>query len=68
MVRSSTDVGAGLEGKWKTVGDKALSAWKMDLAEECFEKAGDLGSLLLLYTSTGDRDGLERLSKTAGEL
>jgi len=37
------------------------------MAKECFEKAGDVSALLLLYLATGDRDGLENLSKTAGK-
>lgn len=37
----------------------------MDLAQESFEKAGDLPALLLLYTSLSDRSGMERLSKLA---
>ncbi len=56
---------AGSQGKWKVVGDKALSAWQMDLAQESFEKAGDLAALLLLYTSLSDRSGLEKLAKLA---
>lgn len=63
LARSSPDVGS--EPKWKTVGDKALAAWKIDLAEECFKKASDFGALLLIYTSIGDREGTEWLAKTA---
>lgn len=53
------------EHKWKTVGDAALTAWNLVLAEECFENAKDLGSLLLLHTATGNIDGLRELSKSA---
>jgi len=56
---------SNVESKWKHVGDAALAVWNLVLAEECFEKAKDLGSLLLLYTSTGSRAGLERLSSHA---
>lgn len=56
---------AGSQAKWKVVGDKALSAWQMDLAQEAFEKAGDLPALLLLFTSLSDRAGMERLAKLA---
>lgn len=65
LVRASPDVGS--EGKWKTVGDKALAAWRVDLAIECFKKAGDLGSLLLIFTSIGDREGTLWLAETARE-
>lgn len=56
---------ADVEHKWKTVGDAALTGWDVALAAECFSNAKDLGSLLLLHSSTGDRDGLLALSKLA---
>ncbi|KAG6006833.1 hypothetical protein E4U21_006640 [Claviceps maximensis] len=58
---------ADVEHKWKTVGDSALAAWDVVLAAECFTHAKDLGSLLLLHSSTGDRDGLRTLAKQAEE-
>lgn len=58
---------ANAEHKWKTVGDAALAAWDVVLAAECFTHAKDLGSLLLLHSSTGDRDGLRTLAKQAEE-
>ena len=66
LARSAPQVGS--EPKWKTVGDKALAAWKIDLAEECFKNAGDLPALLLIYSSVGSRDGMAWLAKTAREL
>lgn len=60
---------ADVEHKWKIVGDAALAGWDIALAAECFKSAKDLGSLLLLHSSTGDRDGLRALSvqaQTAG--
>jgi len=56
---------ADVEHKWKTVGDAALASWNMSLAEECFTHAKDLGSLLLLYSSTGNTDGLRSLYSSA---
>lgn len=56
---------ADVEHKWKTVGDAAMTGWDVALAAECFRSAKDLGSLLLLYSSTGDRDGLRSLSEQA---
>ncbi len=56
---------ANAEHKWKTVGDAALAGWDIALAAECFKSAKDLGSLLLLYSSTGDREGLQSLSAQA---
>ncbi|KAK7553854.1 coatomer beta [Phyllosticta citricarpa] len=56
---------ADVEHKWKTVGDTALAAWQMRLAEECFTHAKDLGSLLLLYSSTNNAAGLRQLASLA---
>jgi len=56
---------ADVEHKWKTVGDAALTGWNLALAEECFTHAKDMGSLLLLYSSTGNADGLRTLYSTA---
>jgi coatomer subunit beta' len=56
---------ADADHKWKTVGDAALAAWDVALAAECFTHAKDLGSLLLLHSSTGDREGLSALASQA---
>ena len=56
---------ADVEHRWKTVGDAALAAWDLPLAEECFTNAKDLGSLLLVYTSTCNADGLRQLTQQA---
>lgn len=56
------------ETKWKAVGDRALAVWRFDLARECFERSGDLSSLMLLLLSIGDRSGLTQLAAQAGEL
>ncbi|KAK3338040.1 coatomer beta [Neurospora tetraspora] len=53
--------------KWKTLGDAGLAAWDVPLATECFVKAKDLGSLLLVYSSTSDREGLAKLAEQATE-
>lgn len=53
------------EHKWKTVGDAALSAWNVTLAQECFVKAKDLGSLLLVFSATSDASGLRELAALA---
>ncbi|RAL58979.1 hypothetical protein DID88_009270 [Monilinia fructigena] len=58
---------ADVEHKWKTVGDAALAGWDVALAAECFKSAKDLGSLLLLHSSTGDREGLKALRSQASE-
>ena len=58
---------ANAEHRWKTVGDAALAAWDIVLAEECFANAKDLGSLLLLYTATANAGGLRDLINQADE-
>lgn len=42
-----------------------MENWDVALAAECFEKANDLGSLLLVRTSAGDVDGLASLAARA---
>lgn len=59
---------AETESKWKILGDSAMAEWKMTLAEECFQRAKDLGGLLLLYTSKGDRKGLAGIAAQASKL
>lgn len=56
---------ADAEHRWKVVGDAALAAWDIKLAEECFGHAKDLGSLLLLHSSTGNVEGLKKLFSQA---
>ena len=56
---------ADVEHKWKIVGDAAMTAWNLKLAEECFDHAKDLGSLLLLHSSTGNTTGLKKLAAQA---
>jgi coatomer subunit beta' len=53
------------EHKWRVVGDAALTAFDLVLAEECFWNARDLGSLLLLYSSSNDLAGLQKLAERA---
>ncbi|KAH8880251.1 putative coatomer subunit beta [Thozetella sp. PMI_491] len=57
---------ANVEHKWKTVGDAALTAWDVGLAAKCFQHAKDLSSLLLIYSSTADKEGLTKLAEEAG--
>jgi coatomer subunit beta' len=56
------------EHKWRVVGDAALQAWDIKLAEECFWNAKDLGSLLLLYSASADHEGLRKLANRAKEV
>jgi coatomer subunit beta' len=54
--------------KWKTVGDVAMASWKLNLAEECLERANDLSSLLLLHTSSGNAKGMRKVADLARKL
>lgn len=58
---------ADVPHKWQTVGDTALASWDMKLAEECYRNSKDLGSLLLLHTSSCDESGLRSLAAQARE-
>ncbi|KAF9117060.1 hypothetical protein BGX27_005610 [Mortierella sp. AM989] len=53
------------EPKWKTLGDCAMNKWRINLAEECFIHAKDLSGLLLIYTSSGNAEGMKRLAAMA---
>ncbi|KAJ7569395.1 hypothetical protein O6H91_01G111000 [Diphasiastrum complanatum] len=55
------------ESKWKQLGELAMSAGKLALAEECLGHAADLSGLLLLYSAQGDAEGLEKLATSARE-
>ncbi|KAL9647775.1 hypothetical protein ABK040_001362 [Willaertia magna] len=52
-----------LEMKWKQLGQLALSQYNLKLSEECFINGKDYGALLLLYSSTGNLNGLKHLVK-----
>lgn len=54
-----------LEHRWKIVGDAAMAAHDLVEAEACFNHAKDLGSLLLLYVATNNREGLQKLATSA---
>mmetsp|Transcript_28597 Transcript_28597/g.72007 ORF Transcript_28597/g.72007 Transcript_28597/m.72007 type:complete len:1045 (+) Transcript_28597:152-3286(+) len=51
--------------KWRQLGDLAISGAKFPLAIECLTKARDYPALLLLHTSMGNREGVEKLAKDA---
>lgn len=53
------------EPKWKQLGDLALLSGNLVLAEECLVRASDMPGLLLLYTSTGHAEGVEKLAELA---
>jgi coatomer subunit beta' len=62
------DVGStDYQSKWRRLGDLALANGDVALAQTCAEKSGDLSGLLLLYSSSGDRQGIETLALQAKE-
>jgi coatomer subunit beta' len=55
------------DAKWKTIGDRALALWQVQLAQRCYENSNDLNSLMLVLLSMGDRSGLQKLALSAGK-
>ncbi len=53
------------QSKWKRLSDQALSLANLELFSEAATRARDLPGLLLLYSSTGDAAGMEKLAETA---
>lgn len=51
--------------RWKQIGDLALEQGAFDVAEPAMYESGDLNGLLLMYTCTGDREGLRKLGNLA---
>lgn len=58
---------ADSEPKWRQLSEKALKKYDLVLAQECAERAKDVGLLLLLHSSTGNREGLTKLVDIARE-
>ena len=55
------------QSKWKRLGDLALSQGSIDLAQQCAERSGDLSGQLLLYASSGNKEGVKKLAIKAKE-
>ncbi|XP_076921616.1 coatomer subunit beta'-1-like [Bidens hawaiensis] len=55
------------ESKWKQLGDLAISAGLLEMAEDCLKHANDLSGLLLLYSSLGDAEEISKLAYLAKE-
>lgn len=51
--------------KWKSLGDLALTSFQYNLAIESFEKAEDIESLFLIYTSLNLKSELGKLAQHA---
>lgn len=57
--------GVEVTSKWKQLSDLALGECNVDMAEECMVKSNDLGGLVLLYSSMGNRDGIAETARKA---
>ncbi|EGF82956.1 hypothetical protein BATDEDRAFT_18190 [Batrachochytrium dendrobatidis JAM81] len=58
---------AAHDQKWKTIGDAALSAWKVSISKECLHRARDFEGLLMIYQTSGNATGLAELATMAVE-
>eukprot|EP01129_Flabellula_baltica_P013951 TRINITY_DN6585_c0_g1_i1.p1 TRINITY_DN6585_c0_g1~~TRINITY_DN6585_c0_g1_i1.p1 ORF type:complete len:935 (+),score=236.07 TRINITY_DN6585_c0_g1_i1:24-2807(+) len=54
--------------KWEKISELAIENWDFKLAERALEKSEDWNGLLLLYTSLGDAEGIEKLADKSQEL
>ena len=54
-----------VQRKWKQLGDLALAASRLSLAEKCSQHSGDLSGLLLMYASSGNAGGMAELAALA---
>lgn len=50
---------------WKKLGSAAMDAGKFSLAETAFKESEDFNSLLLLFSSLGNKQGMLKLAETA---
>ncbi|OLY84802.1 Coatomer subunit beta' [Smittium mucronatum] len=55
------------EAKWRTVADLAFKLFRFDIAEKSLLNAKDYNSLLMLYSASGNIEGMNRLKKLASE-
>ena len=53
------------ESKWKQLGELSMALGKFSILEKCLTNGKDLSGLLLYYSSTGDRAGMERVGREA---
>ena len=53
------------ESKWKQLGELSMALGKFSILEKCLTNGRDLSGLLLYYSSTGDRAGMERVGREA---
>jgi coatomer subunit beta' len=54
-----------VQGRWRRLGDLSLMNGELSLAESCAKRSHDLSGLLLLYSSTGNKEALTELASQA---
>ena len=57
---------ADSEAKWSQLGELALANGQLEVAQQCFVRAKDLGGLLLLHSSHANAAGMAELAGMAG--
>ena len=50
------------EPKWKQLGEMAMMAGRLKVAEECLRRAKDFSGLMLMHSAHGDADGMSALA------
>eukprot|EP00117_Sycon_ciliatum_P018174 scpid38622/ scgid16887/ Coatomer subunit beta&apos; Beta&apos; p102 len=53
------------EQRWKQLADLALTMSELELAKQCLKEAKDFNGLLLLASSTGDKETVQHISNDA---
>lgn len=62
LAKEMADLSPSPGPKLRQVGQAALTAGNLSLAEECLFSGQDFSGLLMLYTAQGNREGLEKLA------
>lgn len=64
---AESDDTTDMQSKWRRLGDLALFYGDLSLAEVCATRSGDLSGLLLLYSSSCNKNGMKELASQAKE-
>lgn len=62
---ASQSIEEGETSKWRQLGDSLMAHWNVDGAIKAYEHAKDLDTLLLIYSSTQDVEGLSKVAAAA---
>jgi len=64
-VKKKDSTSITLQQQWKSLGDAALLSGNIDLAGSCFIEAKDYTSALLIFSSTNERNKMNKLAEVA---